>query len=299
MFTFTKMHGLGNDYVYVDCFKHDLSKCDLQALTRAISDRHRGVGSDGLILICPPRPGVVADARMEMYNADGSRSEMCGNGVRCVAKYVIDHGIASGVREGDVRLLKIETDRGVLALTCYMEAGKVARVRVNMGPPILEPKRIPVAASGERCIRMPLSVSTERGPISLNITCVSMGNPHAVAFINDVAGFDLRAIGPLVERHPAFPNRVNFHVAQVNNRTDVTMRTWERGAGTTQACGTGACAVLVAGVMEKLADRSVTLHLPGGDLQIEWAGNADGEPVFMTGPATEVFSGQWDETAAP
>lgn len=298
MISFTKMHGLGNDYVYVDCSKHDLSRCDLNALTRAISERHRGVGSDGLILICPPRAGVVADARMEMYNADGSRGEMCGNGVRCVAKYVIDHGIAAGVREGDVRLLKIETDRGVLSLTCFMDTGKVARVRVNMGPPILEPTRIPVVANGERCIRMPLSIATHGGMVNLNVTCVSMGNPHAVAFIDDVAGFDLHAIGPLVERHSAFPNRVNFHVARINNPIDVTMRTWERGAGTTQACGTGACGVLVAGVLEGRIDRAATLHLPGGDLQIGWAGDTDGEPVFMTGPATEVFSGQWDETAA-
>lgn len=297
MFHFTKMHGLGNDYVYVDCFKHDLSRCDLNTLTQTISDRHRGVGSDGLILISPPRPGVTADARMEMYNADGSRSEMCGNGVRCVAKYVIDHGIAAGARDGDARLLKIETDRGVLALTCHLDGGKVSRVRVNMGPPILTPRLIPVMGEGERCIRMPLSVNTERGPISLNVTCASMGNPHAVAFIDDVASYDLATIGPIVERHPAFPKRVNFHIAKVNSRSDVTMRTWERGAGTTQACGTGAGAVLVAGVLEGRIDRSATLHLPGGDLLIEWAGNAEGEPVFMTGPATEVFSGQWDDSA--
>ncbi len=298
MFQFTKMHGLGNDYVYVNCFKHDLSRHNLNALTRAISDRHRGVGSDGLILICPPRPDVVADARMEMYNADGSRSEMCGNGVRCVAKFVIDHGISAGAREGDARLLRIETDRDVLALTCHLDGGRVSRVRVNMSPPILTPRLIPVTCEGERCIQMPLSISTERGPISMNITCASMGNPHAVAFIDDVASFDLATIGPLVERHPAFPKRVNFHTAKVNNRTDETIRNWERGAATTQACGTGACAVLVAGVLEGRIDRCATLHLPGGDLHIEWAGNADGEPVFMTGPATEVFSGQWDESAA-
>lgn len=299
MFTFTKMHGLGNDYVYVDCFKHDLSRCDLNALTRAISDRHRGVGSDGLILICPPRAGVTADARMEMYNADGSRSEMCGNGVRCVAKYVIDHGIAGGARDGDARLLKIETDRGVLGLTCYMDAGKVARVRVNMGSPILEPQRIPVKCEGVRCVRQQMAIPTHAGPTPLNMTCVSMGNPHAVSFIDHLSSFELSFIGPIVETHRAFPKRVNFHVAEVKSRTEADMRTWERGTGITQACGTGACAVLVAGVLEGRLDRRATLHLPGGDLEIEWAGSGDEGDVFMTGPATEVFTGQWDETATP
>lgn len=296
MFTFTKMHGLGNDYVYVDCFKHDLSRCDLAALTRAISDRHRGVGSDGLILICPPRPGVSADARMEMYNADGSRGEMCGNGVRCVAKYVIDHGVAAGAREGDARLLKIETDRGVLGLTCYMEAGKVARVRVNMGAPILDPQRIPVKCEGKRCVKHETVQLVGMEPTKLSITCVSMGNPHAVSFMNSISWFELSHIGPIIETHRAFPKRVNYHIAEVLSRTEVKMRTWERGTGLTQACGTGACAVLVAGVLENRLDRRAMIHLPGGDLEIEWAGSGDDGDVFMTGPATEVFSGQWDET---
>ena len=299
MITFTKMHGLGNDYVYVDCFKHDLSRCDLNALTRVISDRHRGVGSDGLILICPPRAGVVADARMEMYNADGSRGEMCGNGVRCVAKYVIDHGIATGANEGDARLLKIETDRGVLGLTCHLENGRVERVCVNMGPPILDPRKIPVKCEGNRCIRQSLVAVLGAEPEKLYLTCVSMGNPHAVSFVGSVRCQFLETLGPLVENHAAFPNRVNFHVAEVHSRGEVTMRTWERGTGLTQACGTGACAVLVAGVLEGVLDRRAKVHLPGGDLEIAWAGDTEGGEVFMTGPATEVFTGQWDETTTP
>ncbi len=282
---FTKMHGLGNDYIYVDCFKQSLDGVNAPALSRAISDRHCGVGSDGLILIALPTPGAKADVRMEMYNADGSRGEMCGNGIRCVAKYAVEHGLAS---DPSGRVL-VETDRGVLELTTYRGSdGTVDRVRVDMGPPILRPRDIPVDLPGERCVRSPFEVGGRR----FAMTCVSMGNPHSVFFVDDVAEIDLPRFGPLIERHPLFPKRVNAHFAQAHSRDEVTMRTWERGSGITQACGTGACAVMVAGVLEDRLSQSATLHLPGGDLLIEWSGEADAS-VFKTGPAVEVFSGQW------
>lgn len=285
MLTFTKMHGLGNDYIYVDCFRQPLEGVDAPALSRAISDRHRGVGSDGLILIAPPTAGVKADVRMEMYNADGSRGEMCGNGIRCVAKYAVDHGLA-GDPGGMVR---VETDRGVLELTTYRGAdGRVDSVRVNMGSPILRPRDIPVELPGERCVRTPLEVGDRR----FAMTCVSMGNPHAVFFVDDVTEIDLLRIGPLIERHPLFPRRVNVHFARTHSRGEATMRTWERGSGITQACGTGACAVMVAGVLEDRLSQRATIHLPGGDLLIEWSGGPE-DSVFKTGPAVEVFTGQW------
>ncbi|MEK6643180.1 MAG: diaminopimelate epimerase [Planctomycetota bacterium] len=286
---FTKMHGIGNDYIYVDCFSQSLTGCDLPALSRTISDRHRGVGSDGLILICPPDKSLQADCRMEMYNADGSRGEMCGNGIRCVAKYAVDHGLVqSATPAPDKTAIRIQTDRGVLELTTYREQGFVRRVRVDMGSPILAPKEIPVSVEGQRCVRLPLTIGDER----FSMTCVSMGNPHAVFFIKDFARINLAEIGPLIERHTLFPNRVNAHFVTIQSRTEATMKTWERGSGITQACGTGACAVLVAGVLEDRLDRATTLHLPGGDLQIEWP-NGEGGSVFMTGPAEEVYSGEW------
>ncbi len=300
---FTKMHGLGNDYVYVDCFAQSLDGIDRPALSRRVADRHRGIGSDGLILIAPPSPGVDADVRMEMYNADGSRGEMCGNGIRCVAKYAIEHILSPEKRRlltppltkggpGGVAhtasTLRVETDRGVLHLVAYADAsGIVEQVRVDMGPPILSPAQIPMKHDAGRCIAAPMDI----GGLALTITAVSMGNPHAVAFVDDVKAFDLARIGPLVEHHPPFPNRVNFHIAQVHSRGEATMRTWERGSGMTQACGTGACAVHVAGVLEGRLDRASLLHLPGGDLKIEWP--EDAASVFKTGPAEEVFTGQW------
>jgi len=317
--SFTKMHGLGNDYIYVDCFAQRRSGLDAPALSRAIADRHRGVGSDGLILICPPSPGVKADVRMEMYNADGSRGEMCGNGIRCVAKYAVEHGLAGrnapagasaiqtelndalsflrepmGLREVTAKDLRVETDRGVLMLTAFCSDNEVTAVRVDMGPPILRPRDIPMAMDGERCIHRPHTVAGK----NLALTCVSMGNPHAVAFLDaetdaDLSAFPLTEIGPLVEHDPLFPRRVNFHVARVHSRGEITMRTWERGSGITQACGTGACAVLVAGVLEGRTGREALVHLPGGDLRIEWAGTDETETVFKTGPATEICTGQW------
>jgi diaminopimelate epimerase len=296
MIRFTKMHGLGNDYVYVDCYKQNLDGVDLPALARAVSDRHCGVGSDGLILIRPPSPGTAADVCMEMYNADGSRAEMCGNGIRCVAKYALEHRLVNpsiDPAEGGWATceLRIATDRGVLVVQALLRNGFVDNVRVNMGPPILEPARIPVAIADERCLRHPIEVEGQ----TYHATCVSMGNPHAVIYVDDLDAVDLARVGPLLERHPLFPNRVNVHAAAVRSPWELAMRSWERGAGLTLACGTGACAVLVAGVLEERLERRATLHLPGGALEIEWTRSADGVSgdVLMTGPAVEVFSGEW------
>ncbi|MBK8267128.1 MAG: diaminopimelate epimerase [Planctomycetes bacterium] len=297
---FVKMHGIGNDYVYVDCFDQSLAGVDLPALSRRISDRHRGIGSDGLILIAPPTPGTDADVRMEMYNADGSRGEMCGNGIRCVAKYAVEQRKVRAIEgpkgqgkeaAGESVPLSVETDRGVLSLVAFREMGAVSRVRVDMGRPILVPGEIPVKYDGarDRCVRAILEIGGQR----MTVTCVSMGNPHAVTFVSDAAGFELERIGPMVERHVMFPNRVNFHVAQIHSRGEATMRTWERGSGITQACGTGACAVLVAGVLEDRLGRTALLHLPGGDLEIEWAEGANGGTVYKTGPAEESFRGEF------
>lgn len=274
---FTKMHGIGNDYVYVSTFT-EAEPADLPALARRISDRHLGVGSDGLILIGPSR---VADARMRMFNADGSESEMCGNGIRCVAKYVHDHGIARKPR------LTIETGRGVLTLDLFVDAGKATHVRVDMGAPILQSAAIPTTLPGDP----PLNASIDVDGRTLRVTAISMGNPHVVLYIDDVAAFPLETIGPRIECHEAFPRRTNVHVVEVIGPREVRMRTWERGSGITLACGTGACAVCVAGVLTGRSERTILAHLPGGDLELEWP--SPHEPVFMTGPAVEVFSGEW------
>ncbi|VTR94854.1 diaminopimelate epimerase : Diaminopimelate epimerase OS=Singulisphaera acidiphila (strain ATCC BAA-1392 / DSM 18658 / VKM B-2454 / MOB10) GN=dapF PE=3 SV=1: DAP_epimerase: DAP_epimerase [Gemmata massiliana] len=281
---FTKMHGIGNDYVYVDCVRQK-PPADPAALSRAVSDRHFGIGSDGLILICPSER---ADARMRMFNADGSESEMCGNGLRCVSKFVHDHGIATKPR------LAIETGRGVLTVDLEVKAGKVARVRVNMGEPILESAKIPTTLPGDPPVNVPITFDHPKG--RLEVTCVSMGNPHAVAYIDDewlhVGEQDLVAtVGPKIEHHEAFPRRINAHFVKVHTPSEVTMRTWERGSGITLACGTGACAVCVAGVLTGRTGRKLLAHLPGGDLELEWS-EAD-NCVYMTGPATEVFTGEW------
>jgi len=289
--SFVKMHGLGNDYVYVDCYARPSNGRDWSLLSRAISDRHCGVGSDGLILIAPPSPGAAADVRMVMYNADGSRGEMCGNGIRCVAKYAVSRGLVRG-KIGDAALVRVETDCGISNIEVHDARARVATVRVEVGRPILTPREIPVKVGGERCVQRPLDVDGDR----LTMTCVSMGNPHCVIFVDDVAAIELSRLGPLIERHPAFPNRVNAHFVEVSSRGEATMRTWERGAGATQACGSGACAVAVAGILENRLDRRVTCHLPGGDLEIEWA--SDDAPVYMTGPAEEVYSGSWPDSAS-
>jgi len=273
---FTKMHGAGNDYVYVDCFTEPFPD-DPARLAQAVSDRHQGIGSDGLILICPSERG---HARMRMFNADGSEAEMCGNGVRCVAKYVYDHGIA---REDE---LKIETGRGVLTLQLEIAGGLVDRVRVNMGPPILNSVEIPTTLAGDPPVNARLDVAGR----SLEVTCVSMGNPHCVTFVDQLSDEWVHAVGPQIEVHEAFPNRVNAEFIQILSPGETIMRVWERGSGETQACGTGACAAAVAGVLTGKTDRTVLCHLPGGDLLLEWPNDGD---VFMTGPATEVFSGEW------
>lgn len=276
---FTKLQGCGNDYVYVDLFRDRLPG-DPAKLARAISDRHFGVGGDGLILI---GPSERADARMRMFNADGSEAEMCGNGLRCVAKYVYDHGIAQKDR------LTLETGRGILTVDLEVKGGKAQRVRVDMGEPILEAAKIPTTLPGNPPLDQPVRYGPEPAG-TLNVTCVSMGNPHAVAFVDELTDKLVHGVGPLVERHEAFPRRVNVEFIKVNSRTDVTMRVWERGSGETLACGTGACAVAVAGVLTGRTDRQVTIHLLGGDLEIEWG--ADNH-VYKTGPAVEVFSGDW------
>ena len=276
---FTKMHGCGNDYVYVDCF-HEKMPRDPAALSRAMSDRHFGIGADGLILICP---SDKADARMRMFNADGSEAEMCGNGIRCVAKYVYDHGIVRNTR------LNIETGRGTLTLDLETQAGKVKRVRVNMGQPILQASDIPTSHPGNPPVNVPLKVDDT----TLQLTCVSMGNPHAVAFVDEITDHLVHGIGPKIEKHSAFPRRTNVEFIKVNNAGDANMRVWERGSGETMACGTGACASAVAGVLTGKLDRKVTMHLLGGDLELHWS-ESDNH-VYMTGPAVEVFSGDWPE----
>ncbi len=271
---FTKMHGLGNDYVYVDAFAKSVG--DPAALARRVSPRHTGIGSDGLILICP---SGAADCRMEMYNADGSRGQMCGNGIRCVGKYAYDHGLA---RRNPMR---IETDAGIKELQLELHGDRVASVTVDMGEPILDGPLIPVAAEG-RVIDAPLAV----GGQTWRVTCVSMGNPHCVVFVDDVAPLAVASIGPQFEAHAFFPKRVNIEFIQVVSPRELRMRVWERGSGETEACGTGACAALVAAVLNGKSERRVTVRLRGGDLAIEWRAT-DGH-VMMTGPATEVFSGE-------
>ena len=272
---FTKMQGLGNDYVYVDCTRQELP--DPEKTARIVSDRHFGIGSDGLILICP---SDKADFEMRMYNADGSRGEMCGNGIRCVAKYVYDYGLT------DQTSISVETLGGIKYLDLTVEHGKVSLVKVDMGTPILEPSRIPVAASGTRVVDEPLEVE---GKV-YHMTCVSMGNPHAVIFMDDVAGLDLEKIGPSFENHERFPNRVNTEFVKVLDQNTVEMRVWERGSGETLACGTGACAVAVASILNRYTEDQVTVRLLGGDLEIFWDREAD--KVYMTGPAKVVFDGE-------
>jgi diaminopimelate epimerase len=281
---FTKMHGIGNDYVYIDCVNGPMPK-DPAALSRAVSPRNIGIGADGLILICASE---VADARMRMFNADGSESEMCGNGLRCVAKYVYDHDIARKPS------LQLETGRGVLTVALEVHQDKVSRVTVNMGEPILEAAKIPTTLPGNPPINAPLTV----GGMRFDVTCVSMGNPHAVAYTSDdffrTTERDLVAeYGPKIEHAAEFPRRVNAHFVKVHSPGEVTMRTWERGSGITLACGTGACAVCVAGVLTGRTGRKLLAHLPGGDLELNWS-VAD-HCVYMTGPAIEVFTGEWPD----
>lgn len=272
---FTKMHGCGNDYVYVDCTNEMIE--NPSEVSKYVSDRHFGIGSDGLILICSSE---TADFRMAMYNADGSEGAMCGNGIRCVAKYVYDKGLT------DKENISIETKSGIKELELTVEDGKVSLVKVNMGAPILRAKDIPVDVDTEKCIDSDINVDGK----DYKITCVSMGNPHAVTFIDeDVKTFPIEKIGPKFENHPMFPDRVNTEFVQVLNRHEVNMRVWERGSGETLACGTGTCATVVACVLNGLTDDEVTVHLLGGDLFIKY--DRENDTVWMTGPAVIAFEG--------
>jgi diaminopimelate epimerase len=273
---FTKMHGIGNDYVYINCFEEEIK--EPAKLATIISDRHFGVGSDGLILIMPSK---AADCRMRIFNADGSEAQMCGNGIRCVAKYVYDHKITQK------NPLTVETLAGVKSIQLFTTNGKVSSARVNMGKPRLMRSEIPMIGKETQVINETLTIS--KG-ITFLITCVSMGNPHCVIFVDSFDKIDLPQHGAEIERHRLFPERTNVHFVKVHSPQEVTMKTWERGSGITLACGTGASAVCVAGVLNKKAERRILAHLPGGDLELEWA--EDGN-VYMTGPATEVFTGKW------
>jgi diaminopimelate epimerase len=289
---FTKMHGLGNDYVYVNCFEENIEHP--AALAQRVSDRHRGIGGDGLILITPSQ---TADAGMRIFNADGSEAEMCGNGIRCVAKYIYDHKLAEAGQAFAVpgrppfpASLNIETGNGILTVGLDISGSdKVRRVCVNMGQPILLPKDIPVNLPGEKAVEHPIEVMGQEWLM----TCVSMGNPHAVFFCDDVSAVELDKLGPAIENHSLFPNRINVHFVQYDRPAEFTMRTWERGSGITLACGTGACAACVAAVLAGRQERITTGHLPGGDLDLNW--NQQDNCVYMTGPAVEVFEGIWPD----
>lgn len=276
---FTKMHGAGNDYVYVNCFEEPVPANPART-AQLVADRHFGVGGDGLVLICPSEK---ADARMRMFNADGSEAEMCGNAIRCVGKYLFDHGLT------DKRRLAIETGRGVLALDLEVVDGLVARARVDMGEPILSSVEIPTTLPGDP----PVNATLDLGDRSLTVTCISMGNPHCVTFVDELSDEWVHQVGPRVETSPAFPRRINAEFIEMISPDEVRMRVWERGSGETLACGTGAAAVCVAGVLAGKTNRKITVHLLGGDLDLEWA--ADNH-VYKTGPATEVFSGEWSPT---
>lgn len=274
---FTKMQGCGNDYVYVNCMDKLID--NPEKVSQYISDRHFGIGSDGLILICP---SDVADFRMAMYNADGSEGKMCGNGVRCIAKYVYEYGLT------DKKKISLETKSGIKYLDMDIEDGKVQMVKVDMGAPILKPAEIPVKtdSSMDSFINQPLDVDGN----TFMVTCVSMGNPHAVVFVDDTKSLDIRKYGPVFETHPAFPEQVNTEFVQVISRNEINMRVWERGSGETLACGTGTCASVVACVLNGKTDEKVTVHLLGGDLFIEY--NRDNGTVWMTGSAEIVFDGE-------
>ncbi|HUG94232.1 MAG TPA: diaminopimelate epimerase [Planctomycetaceae bacterium] len=275
---FTKMHGAGNDYVYVDCFQQPPPP-NPGALARAVSDRHTGIGADGLILI---EPSDVADARMRMWNADGTAGEMCGNGIRCVAKYLYERNLA----RKDVQT--IDTGGGVKTLWPAVVNGRVEHVRVNMGRPILEAARIPTTLPGDPPVLAALDLADRR----MSVTCVSMGNPHCVLFVEELTDHWVLSMGPVIEQHPAFPARINVEFVQVQSRSELAIRVWERGAGETLACGTGACAAAVAAVLAGRTGRTVACRLRGGTLEVDWSETGD---VILTGPAVEVFEGDWPD----
>jgi diaminopimelate epimerase len=276
---FTKMHGCGNDYIYFDCTKEEIA--DESATAIALSDRHFGIGGDGIIII---KKGTKADFEMVMYNADGSRGAMCGNGIRCVAKYVYDNGLT------DKTSMTIESMGAVKYINVEVENGKVVSAEVDMGKPILTANDIPVICNSERAVNEPITVDG----VEYKMTCVSMGNPHAVVFIDkSPREFPLEKVGPLFENNSVFPDRTNTEFAYVVDRKNIEMRVWERGSGETLACGTGTCATVVAAILNGLVDNDVTVHLIGGDLNIHWSGD-ENESVIMTGSATTVFTGEID-----
>lgn len=274
---FTKMHGIGNDYVYMDCTKERLENPG--EIARLVSDRHKGIGSDGLILI---QSSDEADFEMAMYNADGSYGKMCGNGIRCVAKYVYDNGLT------DKTEISVISGGAVKYLKLTVENGKVKKVRVNMGEPILKPSEIPVVGDGDKLVAAPIVVDNQ----VYEMTCVSMGNPHAVVFLDGVDDLKIEEIGPRFEQHERFPDRVNTEFVERIDRKNLKMRVWERGSGETMACGTGACATAVAAILNGYAERDVTVHLLGGDLEISW--DETDNCVYMTGPAATAFTGEFD-----
>jgi diaminopimelate epimerase len=280
---FTKMHGAGNDYVYINGFANTLPN-DLEKLAIDISHRRFGVGGDGLILILPSKQ---ADAQMRMFNADGSESEMCGNGIRCVAKYVYDHGIAKHDQ------LRIETGAGILSLQIHAKDGLAEQITVDMGEPRLEASLIPttLAPAGQQVVNVPIEIKGRK----LFATCVSMGNPHCVIFVPEIDDELVLGIGPLIEKDDRFPKKVNVEFVEVLARGEVNQRTWERGSGETWACGTGASAVCVAGVLTGRTDRTIVNNLIGGQLRLTW--DEASNHVMMTGPATEVFTGRWQVQA--
>ena len=283
---FTKMQGIGNDYIYLDCINNPIP-ADPAALSRRISDRHFGVGSDGLVLICPSER---ADFRMRMYNADGSESEMCGNATRCIGKYVYERGMTQK------RNVSLETGAGIRHLKLNVEGSQVASVEVDMGEPGLNPEDIPTSLAANhpmdksgRIISEPLLIEGRE----FRVTCVSMGNPHCVIFLNETENWPIEKCGPKFEHHAVFPNRTNTEFAKVIDRQHIRMRVWERGSGETMACGTGACATLAAGVLNGLTDREAILQLNGGNLSIRW--DEKNNHIYMTGPAAFVFNGEWPE----
>ena len=288
-FKFTKMQGCGNDYIYVNGFTEKIPQEEKTELVRHISDRHFGIGGDGVIFI---NPSSEADFEMEMYNADGSRAEMCGNGIRCVAKYVYDKGLTD---KTDISVISCGQ---IKYLQLFLKEGQVNTVRVNMGAPELRPDRIPVtvAEAGiplekERIVNAPIIVQGKE----YKMTCVSMGNPHAVIFLEDVTNLEIEQIGPYFENHERFPKRINTEFVKVLDKKTVQMRVWERGTGETLACGTGCCATVVACILNGLTDEKVTVKLLGGDLEIEW--DREANLVYMTGPAVTVFEGEYDVPA--
>ncbi len=274
---FTKMHGCGNDYIYINGMTETIPQEEKPAFVKRVSDRHFGIGGDGVIFI---NASDVADFEMEMYNADGSRAEMCGNGIRCVAKYVYDNGLTNKTD------ISVTSCGRIMFLRLFLKNRKVDTVRVNMGVPELSAEKIPVLCDKERAVDEPIVVAGKE----YKMTCVSMGNPHAVVFVDDVMGLELPKIGPYFENHERFPKRTNTEFVEILDRSTVKMRVWERGTGETLACGTGSCATVIACILNGLTDDTVTVKLIGGDLEITW--DRSSNLVFMTGPAATVFEGE-------